>query len=146
MIARDDVIAAARTWLETPWRHQACCKGVGVDCIHFIAGVARELGLPCAEVFFATPEYHNYGRTPDPELLLAACDLLMQRIPLGTEGLGDVLVIHFDRHPMHFAFVSDLAPRRLIHAWLGARRVVEHGIEPPWPGRVLRAYRLPGVA
>jgi len=147
MIAtRAQAIDVARTWLGTRWRHQQCSKGVGVDCIHFIAGVARELGLPGAAAFFATPEYQNYGRMPDAAMLLGACDRLMERIPLGSEGLADVLVIQFDKHPMHFAFVSEVAPRRLLHAWLGARKVVEHGIDSKWQGRLLRAYHLPGVA
>lgn len=146
MIPRAAVIAEARTWLGTRWQHQACAKGAGVDCIHFVAGVARALGIAAAEEFFRTPAYHSYGRAPDREMLLGACDQLLHRIPLGTETVGDVLVIQFARHPMHFAFVSETAPRRLIHAWLGARRVVEHGLDANWQGRLLRAYGLPGVA
>jgi cell wall-associated NlpC family hydrolase len=30
---REAVIAEARTWLGTPWHHQASLKGVGCDCI-----------------------------------------------------------------------------------------------------------------
>jgi hypothetical protein len=40
MFTRDAVIAEARSWLGTPWHHQASLKGVGCDCIGFIRGVA----------------------------------------------------------------------------------------------------------
>lgn len=39
------VIAAARGWLDTPFHHQGRLKGVGVDCIGLVVGVARELGV-----------------------------------------------------------------------------------------------------
>lgn len=146
MIPRAAVIVEARTWLGTRWQHQACAKGAGVDCIHFVAGVARALGIAAAEEFFRTPAYHSYGRAPDREMLLGACDRLLERIPLGTEAPGDVLVIRIANHPVHFGLLSGVNPLRMIHAWLGAQCVVEHGLDAKWQRRVMRAYRLPGVA
>ena len=35
------IIAEARSWLGTPWHHQASLKGVGCDCIGFVRGVAK---------------------------------------------------------------------------------------------------------
>ncbi len=145
MIAATHVVEVARSWVGTRWRHQACAKGVGVDCVHFIAGVARELGIKEAADFFATPAFHNYGRTPDPAVLYGGCDSLMTQVPLAEATLGDVLVIKFGKHPMHFAFLSNLAPRRMVHAWARRREVVEHGLEEPWVSRIDRVYRLPGV-
>jgi len=145
MITAQLVVATARTWLGTRWRHQACLKHVGTDCIHFIAGVAREVGVTTAQGFFADAALHNYGRTPDPGMLYAACDQLMERVDTESRALADVLVIRFGRHPTHFAFVSQTQPLRMIHAWARARQVVEHGLEEPWVSRIARVYRLPGV-
>ena len=34
----------AEGWLGTKWKHMQCVKGVGVDCVHLIIGIAYELG------------------------------------------------------------------------------------------------------
>ena len=74
---RDEIISEALTWLGTPWRHQACCKGAGVDCLHLIAGVMRSFGCVEADRFFATPAWRSYGRHPDATMLFGGCDDLM---------------------------------------------------------------------
>ncbi len=38
---RAALIAEARTWIGTPWHHQAAVKGAGCDCIGFVRGVAE---------------------------------------------------------------------------------------------------------
>ena len=37
------VIAEARSWIGTPYRHQASLKGVGCDCLGLVRGVWRAL-------------------------------------------------------------------------------------------------------
>lgn len=37
------VIAAARSWIGTPYQHQASLKGVGCDCLGLLRGVWREV-------------------------------------------------------------------------------------------------------
>ena len=37
------IIAAARGWIGTPYRHQASLKGVGADCLGLVRGVWREV-------------------------------------------------------------------------------------------------------
>jgi hypothetical protein len=37
------IIAAARSWLGTPYAHQASLKGVGCDCLGLVRGVWREV-------------------------------------------------------------------------------------------------------
>ena len=45
-------VSIARTWIGTPYHHQASIRGVGADCIGLVRGVYRELagreaeGLP----------------------------------------------------------------------------------------------------
>ncbi len=38
-MTRDDIIAEARSWIGTPYRHQASLKGVGCDCLGLVRGV-----------------------------------------------------------------------------------------------------------
>jgi len=37
------VVAAARGWLGTPYRHQASVRGQGADCLGLVRGVWREV-------------------------------------------------------------------------------------------------------
>jgi NlpC/P60 family putative phage cell wall peptidase len=44
-----DIVAIARGWLGTPYRHQASLKGVGCDCLGLVRGVyAEAYGRPAA--------------------------------------------------------------------------------------------------
>jgi len=40
---QDEIVAAARGWLGTPYRHQAACRGAGCDCLGLVRGVWREV-------------------------------------------------------------------------------------------------------
>ena len=42
MIARADIVAAARSLIGTPFRHQARLPGVGIDCLNLIGEVGME--------------------------------------------------------------------------------------------------------
>ena len=39
------MVAEARTWIKTPWRHMAAIKGAGVDCAMLLAAVYVATGL-----------------------------------------------------------------------------------------------------
>jgi NlpC/P60 family putative phage cell wall peptidase len=142
---RADVVAEARTWIGTPWVHQASLKGVGCDCIGFPVGVGAELGLPEAAHWKADLRFRNYGRLPLPDKLLESCGDYLDQIPIADAGLGDVLLLTFATQPMHFAIVSALGPMYMTHAYLPAGGVVEHIVDEKWRRRILRAFRLRGV-
>jgi NlpC/P60 family putative phage cell wall peptidase len=42
-ITPDLIVAEARSWIGTPYRHQASLKGVGCDCLGLVRGVWRAL-------------------------------------------------------------------------------------------------------
>lgn len=141
MTTAAEVVAEARAWMDTPWRHQHRTKGVAVDCAGLIIGVARELGLVSADFDFT-----GYGRQPDGSLL-AVCQLFMNRIPRDQMAAGDVLVVAAESDPQHLGIV---VPYRhgglaLVHASSTARRVVETRLmfAPNFAYRA--AFRLPGV-
>lgn len=136
------IIAEARTWIGTPWRHQAARKGVGCDCIGLVSGVADVLGIPEAKLWRDDPHFRGYGELPLPELLLEASDKYLDRVELPAMRPGDVLVFALRRDPMHFAILSGGGePRYMIHGWRPVGRVVENSIGPVWQRRLVRAYR-----
>lgn len=145
MTARAQIIAEARTWLGTKWHHQASLKGVGCDCIGLVAGVALACGIAEAQAFYVDWEILGYGRHPDPQMLMRACDRYLDRKADLTAEPADILVMRFEREPQHFGIVTDTTPRTMIHSLAGARKVVEHRIDELWQSRVVRVYSFRGL-
>lgn len=146
MIDRYSIAKEAREWIGTRWHHQASLKGVGTDCIGLVVGVAAACGIAEAASFRATPEYRNYGREPDPKMLLDGCDRWLMRISMWDVRLADILVFRFAKEPQHFALVSKENPQYIIHAYAQVRKVVENRLDDVWSSRVVRAYRFRGLA
>jgi NlpC/P60 family putative phage cell wall peptidase len=140
------IIAEAKRWMGTPWQHQAARKGVGCDCIGLVSGVADALGMPEARTWRADTRFSGYGELPLPDMLLAACDIYLDRLPtVAAARLGDVLVFTLLRDPMHFGLLSVTGDRQyMIHGWRPAGRVVENVIDNKWRRRIVRAYRYKG--
>jgi cell wall-associated NlpC family hydrolase len=94
-----EILAAARTWLGTPWRHQGRLRGIAVDCSGLILGVGRELKL----LDFDT---RAYGRIPDGQQLRALCEQHLLAKPVADVAPGDVPLMRFTRQPQHPAIVA----------------------------------------
>ena len=63
------VVAAARDWLGTPYRHQASCKGAGADCLGLVRGIYRIIYGDEPE---AVPPYTIAPQANEGEALLHA--------------------------------------------------------------------------
>lgn len=143
MVTRATIIAEARSWIGTRWRHQASLKGEACDCIGLIAGVARKLGIAEAEAFQADERFRGYGKTPDPAMLRLALaeylDVTMGPLP------GDVILMRNDRDPQpsHFGI---LAGDTMIHAYAQMRKVVEHSIDAKWRSMILGYYAFRSIS
>jgi cell wall-associated NlpC family hydrolase len=134
-----DIITEARSWLGVRWCHQGRTRE-GVDCIGLIGAVALALGAPGATQWRDTPAFHSYGRQPDPKVLMAGCELLLDRIT--TPVVGDIVVMRFRLYPQHFGFFTG---NSLIHAYAQARKVVENGVDEKWGARIVSTWRLRGI-
>ncbi len=141
-----DIVQEAREYLGTPWKHQARVKGLAVDCIGLIGGVAVALGLPGGEEWMSDPRLHNYGRTPDPEVLLAGCNAYLDPITIADAWLGDVLIMRARRiiFPTHFAIISRVDPIYIIHSRL-EHKVAENRLDEKTANLVLYAFRYRGT-
>lgn len=147
MIRGEDIVAEARTWIGTPWRHQGRLKGVGTDCLGLVGGIAVNLGLFPSETWTTDPVFAGYGRIPMSDRLLDGCGRYLDSVPKANVRLGDILLMSFSKaeRPQHFAVVSRLEPRLyIIHAYAQHRKVVESQAALP-KSAVLRAYRFRGV-
>lgn len=152
-VTRQAVVAAARSWLNTPFRHQGTLKGVGVDCGGLIVGVSIELGLiPANYQRFLPASVRGYARDPDGDLGRLLCDHYLTRIDPKDMRPGDVIVVRWDGPPRHAAFVAESAHGlTMIHADNErANKVVEHTVrvlssKAAKMPKLAFAYSLPGV-
>ncbi len=145
MVDRAHVVAVARSWIGTPFHHQATLKGVGVDCAGLIRGVAVELGLLDAAVIGEA----SYSRFPDGSMK-PLCDRTLTPIEQGAVQPGDVLLFAIAEDPQHMGIVADYrwGGLSLIHAALrsdGKGRVQEQRLMFARNLKFVAAYALPGI-
>lgn len=146
MIDGAAIVAEARLWMGTPWKHQGALRGVGCDCIGLIGGVAAAVGLTDAWITEASRDFKGYGREPQPSRIAAGCAKWMTPIRRDQMQLGDVLVMLYEsEQPRHFGIVSRMDPMYMIHALAGARKVVENIVDKTWQARIVGVYRLKGA-
>ena len=137
-------VDAARSWLGTPYRHQASLKGEGADCLGLVRGVWRET---VGEEPEAAPNYcPDWAEVGGEETLLAAARRRLIERPIGRMRPGDVLLFRMsERAPMkHCAILSRLGPPepRMVHAYWG-RAVVESWMGPWWMRRLAAVFIWP---
>ena len=142
IITRTTIVAEARAWIGTPYRHQASLKGVGCDCLGLVRGVWRAvLGAEPESV----PAYgSDWAEASGEEILAkAARRHLIEIVP--AEFLpGDVLLFRWsNRYPAKHAAIAT-ASDLMVHAHDGAA-VAEVAVAPWWRRRIAFAFRFPGV-
>jgi hypothetical protein len=145
MTTRADVVASARTWIDTPYHHQGRLKGVGVDCLGLPIGVAIELKLAPASF-----DVKGYSKVPDGRSLLRQANEHLVRLPLdGVLLPGMVIVVAINGDPQHFGIVGDYRHGgvSIIHSNSQADppRVVETRLMFHRTMRLVAAYDMPGV-
>lgn len=143
-ISRMDAVAEARSWLGTPFKHQASLKGVGCDCIGLIRGVGTALGLvDYDEKSDKAKPFLNYRLMPDSKKMRQGLRTFLVPIDVIDAKPGDIFFMAWTKEPQHVAFISD---HGIIHSYSAIGKVVEHGLDRDWKQRVIDAYRYPYFA
>jgi NlpC/P60 family putative phage cell wall peptidase len=137
----DPVVAAARRWLGTPYRHQAATLGAGCDCLGLLRGVWRELygtepmALPPYRADMRDPAHAGALEAAAERFLLPVCG-----------GLAAGQVVLFRLNGMAAAKHCGIlvGPDRFIHAQerLG---VVEAALTEAWARRVSGRFGFPAL-
>ncbi len=119
-MSRGDLVAReVELWDRTPFDPQQACRGAGVDCKGLPWGVARDLGFPEADSFYATFIGYDLGKrkTFPHDLLLEGMAALFDPVDVRVEGdgrglkligakPGDILLLKANGKPAHMAIVS----------------------------------------
>lgn len=141
-IEANDIVAAARGWIGTPYRHQASVKGAGADCLGLLRGLWREL---FGEEPEQTPPYsQDWAETTGKETLYDALSHHLREIPPGEMRPGDIALFRMVRSgpAKHCGVVASRDGRlTLIHARQN-RRVSEEQFSLFWRRKLAFAFRI----
>ncbi len=138
-----EIVTVARSWIGTPYVHQASCKGAGADCLGLLRGVWRAVyGAEPEAVPAYTPDWSETDRI---ERLLPAAGRHLQPIGWDERKPGDALIFRM-RHrgvAKHVGILSCSGEAAsFIHAYSG-RGVVESPLSTAWARRVAGLFRFP---
>ena len=139
------IIREARSWLGTPYRHQASCKLVGADCLGFIYGLYVALN---PQTVPPLPPYDVQPQTGEGERLWrGACLYLIDQSATASSFLPDPApgqVILFRMRPgdpaRHMAVLLD--DGNMAHAVRG-RGVVTSRFGKWWRRRLVGVFSFP---
>lgn len=138
---RLNVCRIARSWLGTPYHHQAAIKGAGVDCAMFIKSVFEEAGhISRTPLPDYSPQWHLHQST---ELLVKR--LLRQAVEIERAAVqpADIVALKFGKTHSHCAIVLEGGWPLIAHADYESRVVVLGlGTEPRFASRQPRFFTL----
>lgn len=140
------IVLATRSWLGTPYVHQASVKGAGTDCLGLIRGVWRDVfGQEPEEV----PAYtQDWSEASGKEVLWQAARRRLRALPQNTPlAEGQVLLFRM-RDGMvakHLGLVSRVeGVPAFIHAYSG-QGVVESSLSTAWRRRIVARFDFPAI-
>jgi NlpC/P60 family putative phage cell wall peptidase len=129
------IVAEARSWLGTPYHHQANLKGVGVDCAMILVEVYAAVGL--IDWFDPRPYPTDWHLHRSAERYID--HLLDHTRETDTPKPGDILLCRWGRTFSHSAIVVEWPI--VIHAYSVDRCVsLGDATKAPFAGRPLRFF------
>lgn len=135
------IVTEARTWINTRYQDQGRLKHYGVDCVGFIAGVARGAGINDVVI------PGNYTSSGDGTVMLGLLRDHMSLVPTETMQAGDVLALCDEALqspdiPRHLVFVEEVTPKTTFIIHSSQHGVRRHRIDAAWRRRIHSCWRL----
>lgn len=141
-IERQRIVAEARRWIGTPYRHQASMAGAGADCLGLVRGVWR--AVVGAEPEAAGAYTADWAEATDEDRLAEAGRRHFTACAPEERQAGDVVLFRFrPGAPAKHAAIL-VAADRFVHAYEGTG-VVETDLTPWWRRRLAFVFRFPGI-
>ncbi len=117
---RAAVIAEARAWVGTPWRHQSDIKGQAVDCAMLLVRSFVDTGVIAP--FDPRPYPRTWFMHQDREWFLEWVIDNLGGVEITDPVPGDVLVYRFGRCFSHGVLLVE--PKLVVHAFYKNRRCI----------------------
>lgn len=140
---RPDIVAQARQWIGTPYRHQCRRLGAGADCLGLVVGVWQAC---VGELPASLPPYSpDWSEPQGDERLWQAAQAYFRAKPLSQASEGDLILFRMRDGSVakHLGIQSEVgATPAFIHAYSG-HGVVESRLTPPWARRVVARFDFP---
>ena len=140
---REAVLAEARTWLRTPWRHMGDLRGVGVDCVMLLARVYGAVGAMPAGID-PRPYPIDWHLHRDEERYATGMADYCDEISESDLLPADIVLYRVGRCYSHAGIVMQW-PQQIIHAYRGEGVVISSGIGGQLGGRPRRYFRARGI-
>lgn len=118
MIKRETIVAEARAWIGTPFRHQGFTRA-GCDCIGLVRGVGEATGALVLDPDEIRP-FWRYPRNPRLKEIVRGADRFLVRQARDAARPGDLLCFDIGNGPQHFGILVE--PGVIVHAHSGANR------------------------
>ena len=136
---RASIISEARSWIGTPYHHQASLKGVGADCLGLVRGVWHTIHGFEAET---PPGYsRDWAEASGHETLLDAAGRHMTAGGIASMQPGDILIFRF-RAGVPAKHIGVLvSPTSFVHAIEGSA-ACEVTLCPWWRRRIAGVFVL----
>ena len=146
MSVAERAVAEARSWIGTPYRHQAATKGAGADCLGLVRGVWRV--LYGAEPETVPPYTSDWAEPSREEVLWRAA--LRHLVPRDgpTPQSGDVILFRMRDGAVakHLGIAAGSgSAASFVHAYTG-HGVVESPLSVPWARRIAACFAFPEEA
>jgi NlpC/P60 family putative phage cell wall peptidase len=141
-VSRAAIVAAARSWIGTPYHHQGAAKHAGADCLGLVRGLYRELYGQEPET---PPAYSpDWAEAQNRETLIEAADRHLIACALPDARPGDVLAFRWRRNlpAKHLGVL--VATDRMVHA-TESTAIVEIALTSWWRRRIAAAFSFPAV-
>lgn len=138
---QDRLKGILESWLRTPFRHHCGVKGMGCDCIHFVARVFEEVGYfdQPLKIEWYPKDWHLHRNEQRLMNGLAKHIRKLKSVPLSNFKNGDVILFQYGRTNSHVAIYFDghlyqaLARGGVHKTWLN---------DPTWMRRMRVAFRV----
>lgn len=133
------IVDEARSWIGTPYRHQASVKGAGCDCLGLIRGVWRaRYGIEPEVV----PAYSaDWSEPQREEQLWSAAARHLTQVD-GEVSPGQVILFRMRQGAVakHLGILSATGNNpRFIHAY-DRHGVIESPLSQPWARRIVARF------
>ncbi len=87
-----DIVLEAESWIGTPYKYGACCKGKGIDCARYIAQVFKNIGI--LRRGYEPPAQHRdwvFGKNVDKKIFAKELLKYSDKISIDDRQAGDII-------------------------------------------------------
>jgi NlpC/P60 family putative phage cell wall peptidase len=137
---RNRIIGIAKSWVGTPYHHQASLKGVGCDCFGLIRGIWREL-YDDTDPETPPPYTWDWAETKSEESMLIAARKHLIEIDSKDAIGGDIFIFRYKQgyNAKHSVILTSRTT--MIHAINGSS-VCEVNLQDWWIRRIAAAFKF----